>query len=176
MRLQFKGGYKLRAATNSDFTVSEKRIFSWKREFSLEKISPEQILFFLRFFSFPLSFCKVSLKMFLMKPSLRVIKQKKSLSFQKSMMCLRYAFRWRHNYHFNSFCSPIGNNFLCPNIFLSVNPESFDISFCEKSFGFRKVGQKSTTLHFGCSQLYFEKSDSTSTSLLLISVNIFSKS
>ena len=155
----------------------EKRIFFWKREFSLEKISPEQILFFLRFFSFPLSLCKVSLKMFLMKPSLSVIKQKKRLSFQKSMMCLRYAFRWRHNYHFNSFCSPIGNNFLCPNnIFLSVNPESFDISFCEKSFGFRKVGQKSTTLHFGCSQLYFEKSDWTSTSPLLISVNIFPKS
>ena len=90
---------------------------------------------------------------------------------------LCFAFWWRHNYHFNSFCSPIGNNFLCPNnIFLSVNPESFDISFCEKSFGFRKVGQKSTTLHFGCSQLYFEKSDWTSTSPLLISVNIFPKS
>ena len=44
----------------------------WKREFSLEKISPEKILFFLRFFSFSLSLCKFTFKMSLMKPSLYV--------------------------------------------------------------------------------------------------------
>ena len=42
----------------------------WKENFLWKKISPEKILFFLRYFSFSLSLCKFSFKMFLMKSSL----------------------------------------------------------------------------------------------------------